>query len=159
MVQKRDYFLPLSIKKYELSCFNLQNGVFMEGITLLLVEDNVLNQKLIFLTLSKYGFQIDVANHGKEALNRLEKKDYDIILMDLMMPVMDGLEATRQIREMEKNSDKRNVIIGLTANTYDADRDKCLQTGMDEYMVKPFDIEKFEEIIGQFGFELSSVNH
>lgn len=131
----------------------------MEGITLLLVEDNVLNQKLIFLTLSKYGFQIDVANNGKEAVNRLEKKDYDIILMDLMMPVMDGLEATRQIREMEQDSGKSNVIVGLTANTYDADRDKCLQNGMDEYMVKPFDIEKFEEIIRKFGFQMSSVNH
>lgn len=124
-----------------------------------MVEDNVLNQKLIFLTLSKYGFQIDVANNGKEAVNRLEKKDYDIILMDLMMPVMDGLEATRQIREMEQDSGKSNVIVGLTANTYDADRDKCLQNGMDEYMVKPFDIEKFEEIIRKFGFQMSSVNH
>ncbi len=131
----------------------------MVGIQLLLVEDNVLNQKLIFLTLSKYGFQIDVANNGEEAVNCLEKKDYDIILMDLMMPVMDGLEATRQIREMEKDSGKSNVIVGLTANTYDADRDKCLQNGMDEYMEKPFDIEKFEEIIGKFGFQMSSVNH
>jgi len=76
-----------------------------------------------------------------------------------MMPVMDGLEATRQIREMEKDSGKSNVIVGLTANTYDADRDKCLQNGMDEYMEKPFDIEKFEEIIGKFGFQMSSVNH
>ncbi|MGM0375524.1 MAG: response regulator [Bacteroidota bacterium] len=131
----------------------------MERITLLLVEDNVLNQKLIFLTLSKYGFQIDVANNGKEAVNRLEKKDYDIILMDLMMPVMDGLEATHEIREKEKDSGKSNIIVGLTANTYDADRDKCLRNGMDEYMAKPFDIEKFEEIIRKFGFEMSSVNH
>ncbi|MBN2348387.1 MAG: response regulator, partial [Bacteroidales bacterium] len=60
----------------------------MKGISLLLVEDNVLNQKLIFLTLSKYGFRIDVANNGKEALDKLENKSYDIILMDLMMPVM-----------------------------------------------------------------------
>jgi len=129
----------------------------MEGITLLLVEDNVLNQKLIFLTLSKYGFQIDVANNGKEAVDRLGKKNYDIILMDLMMPVMDGLEATRVIRDKEKDSGKKNIIIGLTANTYDADRDKCLQQGMDEYMVKPFDIEKFDEIIREFGFEMSSL--
>ena len=129
----------------------------MEGITLLLVEDNVLNQKLIFLTLSKYGFQIDVANNGKEAVDRLGKKNYDIILMDLMMPVMDGLEATRVIRDKEKDSGKKNIIIGLTANTYDADRDKCLENGMNEYMVKPFDIEKFDEIIREFGFEMSSL--
>ena len=131
----------------------------MEGISLLLVEDNVLNQKLIFLTLSKYGFRIDVANNGQEALERIENKNYDIILMDLMMPVMDGLEATRQIRNMEKDGNTKNIIIGLTANTYDADRDKCIRQGMDEYMAKPFDIDKFGEIISNFGFEMSYVNH
>lgn len=129
----------------------------MEGITLLLVEDNVLNQKLIFLTLSKYGFNIDVANNGQEALDKLDSKTYDIILMDLMMPVMDGLEATRNIRKREQENGNKNIIIGLTANTYDADRDKCLNEGMDEYMPKPFDIEKFQEIISNFGFEMTSV--
>ncbi|WP_462317303.1 response regulator [Marinilabilia sp.] len=129
----------------------------MEGITLLLVEDNVLNQKLIFLTLSKYGFNIDVANNGQEALDKLDSKTYDIILMDLMMPVMDGLEATRNIREREQENGNKNIIIGLTANTYDADREKCLNEGMDEYMPKPFDIEKFQEIISNFGFEMTSV--
>ena len=129
----------------------------MEGIDLLLVEDNVLNQKLIFLTLSKYGFNIDVANNGQEALDKLESKSYHVILMDLMMPVMDGLEATRNIRLREKETGEKNLIIGLTANTYDADRDKCLNEGMDEYMAKPFDIEKFQEIIRDFGFKMTSV--
>lgn len=127
----------------------------MEGISLLLVEDNVLNQKLIFLTLSKYGFRIDVANNGKEALDKLENKKYDIVLMDLMMPVMDGLEATRNIREREQDSVNKNLIIGLTANTYDADREKCINEGMDEYMAKPFDIEIFKEVIGKFGFQIN----
>jgi CheY-like chemotaxis protein len=126
----------------------------MEGISLLLVEDNVLNQKLIFLTLSKYGFRIDVANNGKEALDKLENKSYDILLMDLMMPVMDGLEATRNIRKNDKETESKNIIIGLTANTYDADRDKCLKEGMDEYMTKPFDIDVFKGIIGSFGFQI-----
>ncbi|MFW5803834.1 MAG: response regulator [bacterium] len=129
----------------------------MEGIKLLLVEDNVLNQKLIFLTLSKYGFKIDVANNGQEALNKLDKKHFDVILMDLMMPVMDGLEATQNIRKREEENiyDKKNLIIGLTANTYDADREKCLRKGMDEYMAKPFDIEKFKSILSGFGLKLS----
>lgn len=127
----------------------------MDGISLLLVEDNVLNQKLIFLTLSKYGFKIDVANNGKEALDKLQTKNYDIILMDLMMPVMDGLEATRNIRKREQDTDNRNIIIGLTANTYDADREKCLKEGMDEYMSKPFDIEVFKDIIAQFDFQIN----
>jgi CheY-like chemotaxis protein len=127
----------------------------MDGIDLLLVEDNVLNQKLIFLTLSKFGFKIDVANNGQEALNKLEKREYEVILMDLMMPVMDGLEATRNIRLREKDTGQKNIIIGLTANTYDADRDKCIKQGMDEFMTKPFDIDKFREIIGSFGLEMS----
>jgi CheY-like chemotaxis protein len=127
----------------------------MDGISLLLVEDNVLNQKLIFLTLSKYGFKIDVANNGKEALDKLNVKSYDIILMDLMMPVMDGLEATRNIRKRDQETGNRNIIIGLTANTYDADRDKCLKEGMDEYMSKPFDIDVFKEIIAQFDFQIN----
>lgn len=126
----------------------------MDGIPLLLVEDNILNQKLIFLTLSKFGFKIDVANNGREALDKLENKSYDIILMDLMMPVMDGLEATRKIRERDKETGSSNIIIGLTANTYDADRDKCLKEGMNEYMAKPFDIEIFKDIISKFGFRI-----
>ncbi|MGQ1889524.1 response regulator [Thermophagus sp. OGC60D27] len=129
----------------------------MNDIKLLLVEDNVLNQKLIFLTLSKYGFQIDVANNGKEAVDKVKNKRYDIILMDLMMPVMDGLEATRIIRQREREWGQKNLIIGLTANTYDADRDKCINGGMDEYMAKPFDIEQFNQIVSSFGFKMSMV--
>jgi len=112
-------------------------------VSVLLVEDNVLNQKLIFLNLSKFGFKIDIANHGKEALVKLESGKYDLILMDLMMPIMDGLEATVAIREKEKVTKEHMPIVGLTANTYDADREKCLAYGMDEYMAKPFDLQEF----------------
>ncbi len=113
-------------------------------LSILLVEDNVLNQKLIFLNLSKYGFVIDTANNGQEALDKLEDNcNYDLILMDLMMPIMDGLETTVSIREKEKLTNEHMPIIGLTANTYDADREKCLAHGMDEYMAKPFDLKEF----------------
>jgi len=112
-------------------------------ISVLLVEDNVLNQKLIFLNLSKFGFKIDIANHGKEALSKLETGHYDLILMDLMMPIMDGLEATVAIRKKELVTKEHMPIVGLTANTYDADREKCLAYGMDEYMAKPFDLQEF----------------
>lgn len=114
-----------------------------QPVSVLLVEDNVLNQKLIFLNLSKYGFKIDIANHGKEALDKLENGQYDLILMDLMMPIMDGLETTIAIREKEKYSNEHMPIVGLTANTYDADREKCLSYDMDEYMAKPFDLQEF----------------
>lgn len=112
-------------------------------VSVLLVEDNVLNQKLIFLNLSKYGFKIDIANHGKEALDKLEHCQYDLVLMDLMMPIMDGLETTIAIREKERITNEHLPIVGLTANTYDADREKCLSYGMDEYMAKPFDLQEF----------------
>ncbi|MGQ1947359.1 response regulator [Geofilum sp. OHC36d9] len=119
----------------------------MKELSLLLVEDNLLNQKLIFLNLTRYGFSIDVANNGVEALDKVSDKNYDLILMDLMMPVMDGFEATRLIRTREKSLGGHTPIIGLTANTFDADREKCLEIGMDEFMSKPFDVEVFLAIL------------
>lgn len=119
----------------------------MKGLKLLLVEDNLLNQKLIFLNLNKFGFKITVANNGAEALEKVKEDRYDLILMDLMMPVMDGLEATQEIRLFEESSNYHTPIIGLTANTFDADREKCLAIGMDEFMSKPFDVEVFLAIL------------
>ena len=117
----------------------------------LLVEDNILNQKLIFLNLKKYGFEIDVANNGLEAFEKIKLKTFDLILMDLMMPIMDGLEASLKIREFEKKNNRYSKIVGLTANTFDADREKCLAHGMDEYMAKPFDLNEFHRIIKELG--------
>ncbi len=76
------------------------------------------------------------------------REKYDVILMDIMMPVMDGLEATVKIREVERDQkiEKRTPIIALTANTMDNDKDKCISYGMDEFMAKPFDIEKLKTI-------------
>ena len=117
------------------------------SLKLLLVEDNLLNQKLICLTLGKYGFNIDLAENGAKALSMIKDNHYDLILMDIMMPVMDGLETTRIIRESEKNSDKHTPIIGLAANTLDSDRQRCIANGMDEYLVKPFDVSEFLRIL------------
>ena len=117
------------------------------SLKLLLVEDNLLNQKLICLTLGKYGFNIDLAENGAKALSMIKDNHYDLILMDIMMPVMDGLETTRIIRESEKNSDKHTPIIELTANTLDSDRQRCIANGMDEYLVKPFDVSEFLRIL------------
>ena len=130
----------------------------MKGLLLLLVEDNVLNQKLIFLNLTKFGFSIDVANNGLEAVQKVQEKKYDLILMDLMMPVMDGFEATRAIRDLEEMNSTHTPIIGLTANTFDADREKCLGIGMDEYMAKPFDIDVFNSILDQLGIKITSAD-
>ena len=115
---------------------------------ILLVEDNLLNQRIVLFSLKKYNHVITVANNGLEAVEKFSESKYDVILMDIMMPVMDGLEATVKIREVEEISkpDKRTPIIALTANTMDNDRSKCISYGMDEFMAKPFDVEKLKLI-------------
>ncbi len=118
-----------------------------DPLNILLVEDNILNQKLIYLNLTKFNYNIEIANNGQEALNLVKQNKFDLIIMDLMMPVMDGLEATTEIRKFEQNKGIYTHIIGLTANTFDADREKCLNHGMDEYMAKPFDLTLFDEIL------------
>lgn len=121
-----------------------------ENLSILLVEDNILNQRITTFSLKKFNHEVDIANNGLEAVNKYREKEYDVILMDIMMPVMDGLEATFQIRKYEKEIDisdsKHTPVIAITANTLDNDRDKCLATGMDEYMAKPFDMNRLNEI-------------
>lgn len=119
-----------------------------EKLSILLVEDNVLNQRIVTFSLKKYNHNVTIANNGLEALDRFKESQFDAILMDLMMPEMDGLEATVKIRELEtqNNLTTRTPIIALTANTMDNDRDKCISYGMDEFMAKPFDIEKLKQI-------------
>jgi osomolarity two-component system sensor histidine kinase NIK1 len=119
-----------------------------ENLSILLVEDNILNQRITTFSLKKFNHEVDIANNGLEAVNKYREKDYDVILMDIMMPVMDGLEATFQIRKYEKENDdkKHTPVIAITANTLDNDRDKCIATGMDEYMAKPFDMNRLNEI-------------
>ena len=115
---------------------------------ILLVEDNLLNQRIVTFSLKKFNHDVVIANNGVEAVEHFRVKKFDVILMDIMMPVMDGLEATVKIREFENINQikKRTPIIALTANTMDNDRDKCISYGMDEFMAKPFDIEKLNSI-------------
>ena len=122
-----------------------------ERLMILLVEDNLLNQRIVTFSLKKYNHEVVIANNGVEAIEHFREKKFDVILMDIMMPVMDGLEATVKIRELESESqlEKRTPIIALTANTMDNDRDKCISYGMDEFMAKPFDIEKLNSIFSE----------
>jgi len=104
---------------------------------ILLVEDNAFNQMAITGLLKKWGHSIDVANNGREALSILAADDYDIVLMDVQMPVMDGVEATKAIREKEQESGNHVPIVGLTANAMAGDRERYLAAGMDAYSTKP----------------------
>ncbi len=121
-------------------------------IKILLAEDNYLNQKLMYFNLSKMGFTLDIANDGKEALEKRKDCFYDIILMDIMMPEMDGFESTQMIRELETKSNQHSYIIGLTANVLDSDEARCLSSGMDFYLQKPFDIDEFCSILENLSF-------
>lgn len=125
----------------------------MEHISILLVEDNKLNQRLMESSLKRFGFKIDVANNGLEAVEKYQAgaENYDLIIMDIMMPVMDGLEATRQIRIFEQKKKFRIPIIALTANTFNADRERCLSYGMDEYIAKPLNMDKLTKAFKDLG--------
>ena len=103
----------------------------------LVVEDNLVNQKVAVRTLEMLGCHTEVAENGALAIEALKEREFDVVLMDCQMPVLDGFEATRRIRELEKNAEKRTPIIALTANAMQGDRERCLQAGMDDYVPKP----------------------
>ncbi|MDQ3329827.1 MAG: PAS domain S-box protein [Planctomycetota bacterium] len=118
----------------------------------LLVEDSLYNQKLAVGLLEKYDHRVTVANNGREALETLATKTFDVVLMDVQMPEMDGLEATRLIRESEAESGKHVPIIAMTAQAMKGDRERCLAAGMDAYLSKPIRsrqvLEAIEKAVG-----------
>lgn len=116
----------------------IKEKIDAKDATLLLVEDNASNQQIIMLYLKNQVKKIEVANHGKEALDKFGQMKFDIILMDVQMPVMDGLKATQKIREYEQGTDTRTPIIAVTANAFPEDKEKCMSAGMDDYISKPF---------------------
>jgi CheY-like chemotaxis protein len=113
----------------------------------LIAEDNVVNQKVALLMLGKLGFRADVAANGHEALAALKRQVYDVVLMDVQMPEMDGLEATRQICQKWPERSKRPWIIALTANAMQGDRELCMAAGMDDYITKPIKLEELSAAI------------
>ena len=112
-------------------------------LRILLAEDNVINQKVATRILSQMGYRPDVVQNGLEVLQALERQKYDVILMDVQMPEMDGLEATRRVREQWKGN-RRPWIIAMTANAMESDRQMCFKSGMDGYISKPVRIEALE---------------
>jgi PAS domain S-box-containing protein len=118
-----------------------------KSLKILLAEDNLINQKMAVRLLEKQGWQVTVANNGKEAVELIGKNGFDLVLMDVQMPEMDGIEATAEIRNMEKTSGKHISIIALTANAFEEDKRKCLESGMDAYTTKPIKIKELFGII------------
>ncbi|MBI5898567.1 MAG: response regulator [Rhodocyclales bacterium] len=105
---------------------------------LLLVEDNKVNQKVALTLLARLGYQVDLAEDGRQAVEAVQRQTYALILMDMQMPVMDGLEATRRIRALA-TAGPRMPIVALTANAMQSDQEACRQAGMDDFLAKPFD--------------------
>lgn len=134
-----------------------QNGLIAHDKAsgrILLVEDNTLNAEIAQTLLTDYGLHVDVASDGNEALEffRADTNKYDIIFMDVQMPVMDGYHATAAIRDLESKNSKHShtVIIGMSANAFKEDVDKALACGMDDYITKPIDIKKLQNLLRKF---------
>jgi PAS domain S-box-containing protein len=113
---------------------------------ILVVEDNPVNQKVVCYMLRRLGFEVELAENGQEGVDRFCEQPYDLVLMDCQMPVMDGYEATRNIRQVPGER-SGTPIVALTANAMDGDRDKCLGAGMDDYMSKPAKAEDLEQMM------------
>jgi len=121
------------------------------NINALVAEDNSINQKLINNILTSLGLDVTIANNGQEALDLRKTEDYDIIFMDIQMPVMGGIEATKQILIHEEKDRKHHVpIVALTANALQGDREKYIEAGMDNYLSKPIEIADLQNVIKEY---------
>jgi CheY-like chemotaxis protein/HPt (histidine-containing phosphotransfer) domain-containing protein len=130
-------------------------------LRILLTDDNVINQKVALRLLQQLGYKADTANNGLEAVRALERQPYDVILMDVQMPEMDGIEATRRIRERQREAaphphfQRPLVIIAMTANAMQGDREKCIAAGMDDYLPKPVRPEGLQAMLELHGPKLA----
>ncbi len=118
---------------------------------LLIVDDNPINQKFLYYSLKKY-YEIETADNGLEAVEMLEKNSYDVVLMDLSMPVMDGAEATLRIRKSINAKNKHVPIIFVTTNDFEHDRMRCMKNGGSDYLIKPVDIS---ELLNSINIQLN----
>jgi two-component system sensor histidine kinase/response regulator len=134
------------ITRYSLA--NAPNAVV--SLSILVAEDNPVNQKLVTRLLERRGHCVKVVANGREALNSLEQGTYDLVLMDVQMPEMDGFEATGEVRKREKQAGFRTPIIALTAHAMKGDRERCLAAGMDGYLSKPIRAKELDDLLENY---------
>ncbi len=128
-----------------------EKKVTFGNVHVLVAEDNVINQKLILNVLNRLGIEVSIANNGQEALEQCRENEYDMIFMDIQMPVMGGMEATANILSYERNNNKTHTpIVALTANAVDGDREKYIGAGMDSYLSKPIELEKLSLLLQEY---------
>jgi CheY-like chemotaxis protein len=124
-------------------------------LRILVAEDNEINLQLMGLMLGQLGFSFEVAKNGQEAVDKIREQDFDLVFMDIQMPVMNGLEATEKIRKLPQGS--QLILIGLSANAFDDDQNKALKAGMDDYLTKPLRLAvlagKLEEYYRKLNFQ------
>jgi two-component system, sensor histidine kinase and response regulator len=137
--------LPM-ITRYSL----LDKGGFLKSLHVLLAEDNPVNQKVATRLLEKRGHRVVVVDNGKDVLERLCQQSFDLVLMDVHMPGMDGIEATAEIREKEKSTGLHQPVIAMTALAMTGDYERCLAAGMDGYLSKPIDLQKLDEVLAVY---------
>lgn len=123
----------------------------LKDLKIMLVDDNKVNQRLAMLIFRQIGFTCDIASDGKEAFEMYQQKAYDLIFMDIQMPVMDGLESTQLIRVFEKESETlhRAIIVALSGSELEENKNVCLEVGMDDFIEKPIRVESLREYISK----------
>jgi two-component system, sensor histidine kinase and response regulator len=122
------------------------------SLQILVAEDNAVNQLLVRRMLEKRGHRVLVVNNGREVLTAIENESYDLVLMDVQMPEMDGIEATLAIREKEKEQDSQShqAIVALTAHAMKGDQERCQAAGMDDYLTKPIRPQELDKLLDRY---------
>ena len=132
----------------------------LENLRILVAEDNMINQKLIIEIIQKLGAQADLASNGEEAVSLYQSHQYDVILMDIQMPILGGVEAAQKIRQWEEDEGMEHTpVIALTANALQGDKERYLREGMDDYLSKPINIEDLRRVLGRYHQDAGAQKH
>jgi len=136
-----------------------QDHIEETPLTILLAEDSSINQRVVLEFLHRWGHTVHVVDNGRHAVEQLSQEQYDLVLMDLQMPVMGGMEATARLREGEKATSRRVPVIAMTAEAMKGDRQRCLDAGMDDYISKPINSRELKEILHRWGSSSHGTNN
>jgi signal transduction histidine kinase/CheY-like chemotaxis protein len=143
---ERLYLSDVQLKNPSANSINPKH-LFKTEFNVLVAEDNIVNQKVAFRILERFGISVDIVKNGKEAFEAEQDSGYDLIFMDMEMPIMDGLEATRKIKEIRNQHSHKPIIIAMTANAMQEDRERCFAAGMDDFIAKPITLQSIKQIL------------